>query len=89
MAPVKFQCKNRACQEWTEKAESEIAIKFLKLHTSQVHGVDNKPRCPELNMTGDAVEDTDWERFVLQYKKLAGISSNASSHSACPPRSTM
>jgi hypothetical protein len=34
-------------------------------------------------MTGEAVKDTDWERFVFQYKqykKLAGISSDASSH---------
>jgi hypothetical protein len=70
MAPTKFQCKNPACQEWTEEAEPAIAIELLKLHTSQVHGVTSKPdkpRHPELHMTGDAVEDTDWERFVFQY----------------------
>jgi hypothetical protein len=30
-------------------------------------------------MTGDAVEDTDWERVVFQYV-LAGMSSDTSSH---------
>ena len=86
MAPIKFKCKNPACHEWTEEAEPAIAIELLKLHTSQVHGVaskPDKPRRPELHMTGDAVEDTDWERFVFQYeqyKKLAGINSDASSH---------
>ena len=43
----------------------------------------DKPRRPELHMTDDVVEDTYWKRFVFQseqYKKLAGISSDASSH---------
>jgi bifunctional pyridoxal-dependent enzyme with beta-cystathionase and maltose regulon repressor activities len=34
-------------------------------------------------MTDDVVEDTYWKRFVFQseqHKKLAGISSDASSH---------
>jgi hypothetical protein len=43
MAPVKFKCKNPACQEWTEEAEPYIAIELIKLHTSQVHGVASKP----------------------------------------------
>ena len=69
-----------------ESAEPPIAIQLLKLHDSQVHGLANKPekpRRPELTMTGDAVEDTDWEQFVFkfeQYKTLAGVTKDSSSH---------
>ena len=69
-----------------EEAEPAIAIQLLKLHDSQVHGLASKPekpRRPELTMTGDAVEDTDWEQFVFkfeQYKTLAGVTKDSSSH---------
>ena len=62
------------------------AIQLLKLYDSQVHGLANKaekPRRPELTMTGDAVEDTNWEQFVFkfeQYKTLAGVTKESSSH---------
>jgi hypothetical protein len=50
-------------------AEPAIAIELLKLHTSQVPGMaskPDKPKRPELLMTGDTVEETDWERFAFQ-----------------------
>ena len=51
-----------------------------------VHGVASKPekpKRPELVLQGDAVEAMDYAQFkflFMQYKKLAGITSNTPSH---------
>ena len=74
------------CNKKVEEANVTIAIELLKLHDVQAHSNGNKPekrRRPDLAMTGDAMEDTEWEQFVFryeQYKTLAGVTKDSSSH---------
>jgi hypothetical protein len=69
-----------------EEAEPTIAIQLLQLHDSQVHGLASKPekpRLPELTMTSNAVENTDWEQFIVkfeQYKTSADVTKDSSRH---------
>jgi hypothetical protein len=83
MAPVKLKCEVPGCDKETLEVETDVAIKQLQLHHTQFHSLTrkpDKPKLPKLNMSGGAVEDTDYDRFVFQfeqYKQLAGIASNA------------
>ena len=84
MAPLK--CERPGCSKQVEETNTALALQILQLHDAQVHGIANKPekpRRPELVMVGDAVEDTDWEQFAFkyeQYKTLAGVTKDSSSH---------
>ena len=74
----------KGCTKVTLELAMAVAIKQLELHHSQVHSLarkPDKPKHPELTMAGDAVEDSDFDRFLFmfeQYKQLAGIATNAS-----------
>ncbi len=74
------------CDKKVDTGDTHTNCELLKLHDTQVHGLANnpeKPRRPELTMTGDAVEDKDWEQFVFkyeQYKTLAGVTRGSTSH---------
>ena len=80
---VTLKCERPGCDKKVEEADKTIA---LELHDVQAHSIGNKsekPRRPELAMSGDAVEDTEWEQFVFryeQYKTLAGVIKDSSSH---------
>ena len=86
MAPRRFQCLTPGCSFETEELEPTDAIEFLKLHTSQNHGVTSKPEKPKkpvLEMAMNTVDILDWEAFIHKfsvYKKLSGITGDAGSH---------
>jgi hypothetical protein len=66
MAPVKYTFPRPVpvCGDKTTKEEPEL----LQMHEWQVHGVGsklNKLRRPEIQLSGDTVEDADWEMFTL------------------------
>ena len=44
MAPRRFTCLTPGCRFETEELEASYAIEFLKLHTSQNHGITSKAR---------------------------------------------
>ena len=66
------------CGSKMTEAEPAVAGKFLKMYIQQVHGVTSKPekpKRPELTMSWDALEATDFDRFTFlfqKYKKTAG-----------------
>ena len=86
MAPRRFQCLTPGCSFETEELEPTDAIEFLKLHTSQNHGVTSKPEKPKkpvLEMATNTIDILDWEAFIHKfsvYKKLSGITGDAGSH---------
>ena len=86
MAPTKLRCERPGCAKQVEAENTATALELLKLHDTQAHSLSNKPekpRRPQLIMTGDAVEAQDWDEFVFKYehyKKLAGVTSDSSSH---------
>ena len=72
MAPVKLKCEVPGCDKETLEVEVDVAIQMLQLHHTQVHSLaqkPDKPKRPELHMPGDAVEDTNYERFVFQFEQ--------------------
>ena len=81
---VSLQCERPGCDKKVEEAYKTLEL--LKLHDVQAHSIGHKPekpRRPKLVMSGDAVEDTEWEQFVFryeQYKTLAGVTRDSSSH---------
>ena len=83
---ARLQCERPGCSKEVDAQDTAQAIELLKLHDAQAHSIANKPekpRRPELAMTGDAVEAHDWEQFVFkyeQYKTLAGVTKDSSSH---------
>ena len=88
MAHIK--CKRPDCDKPVDTGDVSTDIQLLQLYDTQVHGLANKterPRRPELSMTGDAVEDKDWEQFVFkyeQYKLLADVKKDCTSrHLEC------
>lgn len=86
MAPIKLKCQVPGCSEETIDLEPELAIRMMELHNTQVHSMSrkpDKPKRPELALTADTVEDTDFEQFQFmfqEYKKLAGLGKNSPSH---------
>ena len=74
------------CPYETEEMDAATGIEYLKLHSSQVHGVANKPEKPKkptLEMTGSCVDVLDWEAFIHKfsvYKNLSGIPGDAASY---------
>ena len=82
MAPIKCERRDKS----VDTGDVSTDIQLLQLHDTQVHGLANKPekpRRPELIMTGDAVEVKDWEQFVFkyeQYKLLKGVKKDSTSH---------
>ena len=83
MAPKKWTCLTPGCDYETEVMEASDAIEFLKLHTSQNHGVTTKPEKPKkpiLEMTTNTIDVLDWDSFLHKfgvYKKLSGITGDA------------
>ena len=56
MAPVVLSCEVTGCRR---KIEAELELSAIKIYDQQLHVVTNKPEkpnCPELMMSGDAVE---------------------------------
>ena len=86
MTITRLQCERPGCDKRLEAPDYAIALDALKLHDAQVHSLSNKPekpRRPQLTMTGDAVEAEDWDEFVFKYrhyKTLAGVTKDSSSH---------
>ena len=86
MAPKRWKCLTPGCPYTTEEVEACDAIEFLKLHTSQNHGVASKPEKPKkpvLEIVGNTIDTLDWEAFLHKfevYKKLSGITADAGSH---------
>ena len=57
---VSLHCERPGCDKKVEEADKTLALELLKLHDVQAHSIGNKsekPRWPELAMSGDAVED--------------------------------
>ena len=83
---AKMKCERPGCAKQVEAPDIATALEMLKLHDAQAHSIANKPekpRRPELAMTGDAVEAQDWDKFVFMYKHyktLAGVTKDSSSH---------
>ena len=86
MAPKKWKCLTPGCSYTTDEVEASDGIEFLKLHTSQNHGVTSKPEKPKkpvLEIVGNTIDTLDWEAFLHKfdvYKKLSGITADAGSH---------
>ena len=86
MAPKAHDCPSPGCAFRTDVLEADLAIRYLELHVSQAHGLQNKPEKPKkpvLEMVGNVVDALDWETFSHQfhtYKKLAGISGDGGTH---------
>ena len=65
---------------------ASTGIEYLKLHSSEVHGLTSKPekpKKPSLEMSGSCVDALQWEAFVHKfrtYKQLAGLTGDAASH---------
>ena len=78
MAPINWKCLTPGCNYKTEVMEASEAIEFLKLHTSQKHGVTTKPEKPTkpiLEMSANTIDLLDWDSFLHKfdvYKKLSG-----------------
>ena len=55
----------------TELMDAATGIEYLKLHSSEVHGVASKPEKPKkpvLDMAGSCVDSLDWEAFCHKFK---------------------
>ena len=82
----KWRCMRPECPYETEDMDAATGIEYLKLHSSQVHGVASKPEKPKkptLEMTGSCVDELDWEAFIHKfsvYKNLSGIPGDAASY---------
>ena len=67
-----LKCERPGCNKKVEEADKTLANELLKLHDVQAHSIGNKPekpRRPDLAMTG-----------YEQYKTLAGVTKDSSSH---------
>ena len=86
MAPTQWKCLTPGCDYRTEIMEASEAIEFLKLHTSQNHGIltkPEKPNKPVLEMPTNTIDVLDWDSFLHKfgvYKKLSGITGDAGCH---------
>ena len=86
MAPKAYACPSPGCEYNTDILEADVAIRFLEIHVAQAHGVNSKPekpKKPDLEMVGNAVDALDWETFLHKfgtYKTLAGVSGDGGSH---------
>ena len=81
-----YQCVSPGCSYATDVMEASVAVEFLKMHVSQVHGIASKPEKPKkpvLEMSGNTINSLEWDAFTHKfsvYKQLSGISKNAGSH---------
>ena len=86
MSLKSYRCVTPGCSYATDDMEASVAVEFLKLHVSQVHGIAGKPEKPKkpvLDMAGNTIDSLDWDAFTHKfsvYKQLSGISENAGSH---------
>ena len=86
MSPKSYKCVTPGCSYVTDELEASVAVEFLKMHVSQVHGIASKPEKPKkpvLEMSGNTIDSLEWDAFTHKfsvYKKLSGISENAGSH---------
>ena len=80
-----YKCVSPGCSYATEAMEATVAVEFLKMHVSQVHGIASKPEKPKkpvLEMSGNTIDSLEWDAFTHKfsvYKKLSGISEDTSS----------
>ena len=86
MPPTTLKCEKPGCVKEVEAPDFNGALELLKLHATMAHSISikpEKPRRPQLVMTGDAVEAEDWDEFVFKfehYKTLAGVTNDSASH---------
>ena len=86
MAEKRWKCFRPGCDYETELMIAATGIEYLKLHSSEVHGLASKPekpKKPSLEMSGSCVDALQWEAFVHKfttYKQLAGLTGDAASH---------
>ena len=86
MAERQWDCLRPGCGFKTEVMSAAIGIEYLKLHSSEAHGLSSKPekpKKPSLEMVVSCVDALEWEAFVHRfttYKQLAGLSGDAASH---------
>ena len=91
MTVTTLQCERPGCTKKVEAPDHASALETLKFHDTQAHSSQvqgpatkpEKPRRPQLAMSGDAVEAEDWDEFVFKfehYKTLAGVTSDSASH---------
>ena len=55
MSPKSYKCVTPGCSYVTDELEAPVAVEFLKMHVSQVHGIASKPEKPKkpvLEMSG-------------------------------------
>ena len=64
MAERQWECFRPGCDFKTEMMTAATGIEYLKLHSSEVHGLSSKPekpKKPSLEMTGSCVDALEWE----------------------------
>ena len=80
-----LKCERPGCKKVVKFSATDSAFQLLQLHDAQAHSIANKPEKPrqmELTMTGNAVEDTEWDKFIFKYehyKSLAGVTKDFAS----------
>ena len=86
MTTKKWKCFRPDCLYQTEDMDSATGIEYLKLHSSQVHGVSSKAEKPKNSlseMSGTCLDMLEWEAFIHKfsiYKSLSGLTGEAASH---------
>ena len=91
MTVTTLQCERPGCTKKVEAENTATALELLKLHDTQAHSSQvqghatkpEKPKRPQLAMSGDAVEAEDWDEFIFKfetYKERAGVTNNSTSH---------
>ena len=73
------------CNFRTELLQGDVAIEYLKLHVSQVHGVCSKQEKPknDFGYDRDTIPALDWDSFSHRfdvYKRVAGVQGDAGRH---------
>ena len=79
--PVVLSCNVPGCGRKSYRPSS--SSRSTTSRCTPVTSKPDKPKRPELKMSGDAVEATDFDRFTflfLKYRNMAGINGDAPSH---------
>ena len=70
MEPRQWGCVTPGCNFRTELLQGDVAIEYLKLHVSQVHGVCSKSEKTKktiLEMVRDTIPALDWDSFIHMF----------------------
>ena len=74
-----MKCERNGCSAVMEEAEIAVAVQILKLNDTKVYGIHSKPekpRRPELILTSDCVEASDWEQFEFRFARYKTLTKN-------------